>query len=116
MLLEPQRHGPSSPPPNLVRRYAGLEKLVRVVPVTRPPLPHEKQARPRLAVQACPLRARPDGVWWTERDGTVDILVGHDDVTWDFGVTVPLSTVHNLLAEPGEPPEAVPAPFGPTLF
>jgi hypothetical protein len=41
-------------------------------------------------------------VWWSERDGTVDILVGHDDVTWDFGVTVPLSTVHNLLAELGD--------------
>ena len=55
-------------------------------------------------------------VWWNERDGTVDILVGHDDVTWDFGVTVPLSTVHNLLAELGERPEAAPPPFGPTLF
>jgi predicted nucleic acid-binding protein len=27
--------------------YAGLEKLVRVVPVTRPPLPHEKKPGPR---------------------------------------------------------------------
>ena len=55
-------------------------------------------------------------VWWSERDGTVYILVGHDDMTWDFGVTVPLSTVHNLLAELGDPPEPPPAPFGPTLF
>jgi hypothetical protein len=55
-------------------------------------------------------------VWWNERDGTVYILVGHDDVTWDFGVTVPLSTIHNLLAELGDPPESPPAPFGPTLF
>lgn len=55
-------------------------------------------------------------VWWNERDGTVYISVGHDDVTWDFGVTVPLATVHNLLAELGEPPEATPPPFGPTLF
>jgi hypothetical protein len=55
-------------------------------------------------------------VWWSERDGTVDILVGHDDVTWDFGVNVPLATVHNLLAELGDPPEVPPAPFGPTLF
>jgi hypothetical protein len=31
-------------------------------------------------------------VWWNARDGTVYI------------VTVPLSTVHNLLAELGEPP------------
>jgi predicted nucleic acid-binding protein len=29
--------------------YAGLEKLVRVVPVTRAPLPHEKRQDPRLA-------------------------------------------------------------------
>jgi hypothetical protein len=54
--------------------------------------------------------------WWSERDGTVDILVGHDDVTWDFGVTVPLSAVHNLLAELGEPPAAALPPFSPTLF
>ena len=27
--------------------YAGLEKLISIVPVTRPPLPHEKTARPR---------------------------------------------------------------------
>lgn len=33
-----------------------------------------------------------------------------------FGVTVPLSTIHNLLVELGEPPEAAPPPFGPTLF
>ena len=27
--------------------YAGLEKLIRIVPVTRPPVPHEKTLRPR---------------------------------------------------------------------
>jgi predicted nucleic acid-binding protein len=27
--------------------YAGLEKLIRIVPVTRPPLPHEKTHPPR---------------------------------------------------------------------
>lgn len=27
--------------------YAGLEKIVRIVPVTRPPLPHEKKSDPR---------------------------------------------------------------------
>jgi hypothetical protein len=42
-------------------------------------------------------------VWWHELDGTVYIAVGSDDVTWDMGVTVPLATVHNLLAELGEP-------------
>jgi hypothetical protein len=29
--------------------YAGLEKLIRIVPVTRPPLPHQKTLRPRLS-------------------------------------------------------------------
>jgi hypothetical protein len=55
-------------------------------------------------------------VWWNELDGTVYISVGNSDETWDMGVTVPLSTVHNLLAELGDPPEVEPAPFGPTLF
>jgi hypothetical protein len=27
--------------------YAGLEKLIRILPVTRPPLPHEKTPDPR---------------------------------------------------------------------
>lgn len=55
-------------------------------------------------------------VWWHEQDGTVYILVGNDDVAWDLCVTVPLPTVHRLLAELGEPPRATPQPFGPTLF
>jgi hypothetical protein len=55
-------------------------------------------------------------VWWHELDGAVYIAVGNDDVTWDMGVTVPLATVHKLLAELGDPPEVTPPPFGPTLF
>jgi len=55
-------------------------------------------------------------VWWNELDGTVNILVGNDDEAWDMGVTIPLGTVHELLAELGEPPEVTPPPFGPTLF
>ena len=31
-------------------------------------------------------------------------------------VTIPLGTIHELLAELGEPPEVTPPPFGPTLF
>ena len=27
-------------------------------------------------------------VWWDELDGTVNILVGHDDEAWDMGVTI----------------------------
>ncbi len=55
-------------------------------------------------------------VWWNERDGTVYILVGDDDEARDLCITVPLATVHKLLAELGEPPQAAPPPFGPTLF
>jgi hypothetical protein len=55
-------------------------------------------------------------VWWNELDDTVYISVGHDDVTWDFGVTVPLATVRQILAELGQPPSVPPPPFGPTLF
>ena len=55
-------------------------------------------------------------VWWNERDGTVHILVGNDDEAWDMGVTIPLGTLHEILAELGEPPEVTPPPFGPTLF
>jgi hypothetical protein len=55
-------------------------------------------------------------VWWSERDGTVDILVGHDAETWDMGVTIPLGTVHELLDELGQPPEVTLPPSGPTLF
>jgi hypothetical protein len=55
-------------------------------------------------------------VWWNERDGTVYIVVGTNDVSWDAGVTVPLATVHKLLAKLGEPPAIAPLPFGPTHF
>ena len=54
--------------------------------------------------------------WWNERDGAVSILVGNDDEAWDIGVTIPLGTVHELLAKLGEPPEVTPPPYGPTLF
>lgn len=40
-------------------------------------------------------------VWWNEQDGTVYILAGNDDEAWDLCVTVPLATVHKLLAELG---------------
>ena len=52
-------------------------------------------------------------VWWDELDSTVNILVGHNAETWDMGVTIPLGTVHEILAELGEPPEVTPPPFGP---
>lgn len=36
-------------------------------------------------------------VWWNEEDGQVAILVGHDDVTWDVAVMVPLATVDDIV-------------------
>jgi hypothetical protein len=51
-----------------------------------------------------------------DNPGVVYIVVGNNDVSWDMGVTVPLATVHQLLAELGEPPEVIPPPYGPTLF
>jgi hypothetical protein len=38
-------------------------------------------------------------VWWSERDGTVSIMVGEDSEAHDFLVAVPLSAVHDILAE-----------------
>jgi hypothetical protein len=37
-------------------------------------------------------------VWWSEADGRVDVLVCEDDEVRAVAVTVPLSTVHEVLA------------------
>jgi hypothetical protein len=37
--------------------------------------------------------------WWSERDGMVYIHVGDDAEAYDFLVAVPLSTVHEILAQ-----------------
>jgi hypothetical protein len=37
--------------------------------------------------------------WSVGKDGRVSILVGHDDETWDFGVSVPLATFEEILRE-----------------
>jgi len=36
-------------------------------------------------------------VWWNEQDGQIYILVGHDDVTWDVAVTVPLASTDDIV-------------------
>jgi len=36
-------------------------------------------------------------VWWNEQDGQIYILVGHDDVTWDVAVMVPLATTDDIV-------------------
>jgi hypothetical protein len=36
-------------------------------------------------------------VWWCAQDREVTIMVGADDQVWDVAVTVPLSTVHDIL-------------------
>ena len=38
-------------------------------------------------------------VWWSERDGTVPILIGDDAEAYDFLVSVPLAAIHGVLAE-----------------
>lgn len=63
---------------------------------------HTARAGRSLAVGRC--AGAP--AWWNERDGQVTILVGHDDVTWDVAVIVPLAAIdaiaqaveHELLA------------------
>ena len=37
-------------------------------------------------------------VWWSVADGRVDVLVGEDDEVRAVAVTIPLSTVHEVLA------------------
>jgi hypothetical protein len=37
--------------------------------------------------------------FWSSDGDKVLVLVGHDDETWDFGVTLPLSTVSEMLSE-----------------
>ncbi|MCE7010361.1 hypothetical protein LWC34_47295 [Kibdelosporangium philippinense] len=51
-------------------------------------------ARRALAVGRC--AGVP--VFWVSSGGQVTILVGHDDQTWDIAVTVPLATVHKIVA------------------
>jgi len=38
-------------------------------------------------------------VWWSERDGTVSIIIGDDDEAYDFLVLVRLSAVREILAQ-----------------
>lgn len=51
-------------------------------------------------------------VWWSGEDGTVHIIVSEDYESWDLCVTVPLVTVHSILADLGEPPEKPQQPWG----
>lgn len=48
-----------------------------------------------LQVGAC-AHAR---VWWSERDGLVSIMVGEDSEAYDLLVTVPLSTVQDIVTD-----------------
>lgn len=52
------------------------------------------EARRSLAVGTC----ADASVYWAMSEGQVMILVGHDDETWDFAVTVPLATVHEIAS------------------
>jgi hypothetical protein len=37
--------------------------------------------------------------WSAEADGRVSVLVGHDDQTWDFGVSFPIAVLHEVQRE-----------------
>jgi hypothetical protein len=38
-------------------------------------------------------------VYWCSDSGTVSILIGHDDETWDVCFTLPQSIIHDIEAE-----------------
>lgn len=38
-------------------------------------------------------------VFWSCDDGRVSVLVGHDDETWDFGVSIPETTLLELVRQ-----------------
>lgn len=40
-------------------------------------------------------------VFWSCEDGNLSIFIGHDDETWDFGVTVPEAILDDIIAEIG---------------
>src|SRR3954466_15961747 len=37
-------------------------------------------------------------VYWAKRGDQADILIGHDDETWDIAVAIPLATVHEIAS------------------
>jgi hypothetical protein len=37
--------------------------------------------------------------FWSFENGNISILVGHDDESWDFGVTLPERIIDDVLAE-----------------
>jgi hypothetical protein len=39
--------------------------------------------------------------FWSCEDGNLSILIGHDDETWDFGVTVPEAVLDDIITEIG---------------
>jgi hypothetical protein len=38
-------------------------------------------------------------VHWSAADGTATIMVGEDDETWDFAVTMPIASVDRIVAD-----------------
>jgi len=37
-------------------------------------------------------------VYWAKRGDQADILIGHDDETWDIALSVPVATVHEIAS------------------
>jgi hypothetical protein len=51
-------------------------------------------ARRSLAIGTC--AGAP--VYWTMSGDQATILIGHDDETWDIGVSIPVATVHEIAS------------------
>jgi hypothetical protein len=62
------------------------------------------------STRSCLVIGRSAGmpVFWCAENGTVRILIGHDEETWEIAVTVPLATAHEIASrieeELGLPP------------
>ena len=44
-------------------------------------------------------RSAGSPAWWSCDEGHLSMLVGEDDECWDFGVTLPVAVVGDILAE-----------------
>jgi hypothetical protein len=53
-------------------------------------------ARRSLAIGTC---AGASVYWAMEGEDQVSILIGHDDETWDVGVTIPLATAYEIALQ-----------------
>ncbi|RCG31722.1 hypothetical protein DQ384_09270 [Sphaerisporangium album] len=55
-------------------------------------------SRRSLAVGTC----AGSPVFWTANEDQATILIGHDDETWDIGISLPIETVDEIVRLAGE--------------